>query len=134
MLLAHAQHAKGPIGLTCAHYLFLPSAGPAPYRLTHKMAHYGVTGAVRVACRSLSGVQGGLRRSLDCSGLPRKGCSRHNSSLASTHGSVSGSEGVPRHGSSPDVLQGAQAEPQGTPDAVLLAHHPRACSSPAELP
>jgi hypothetical protein len=40
------------------------------------MAHYSVTGAVRVACRGLSGQHGGLRRSMDCQGLPRRGYSR----------------------------------------------------------
>nr|AML77437.1 putative LOV domain-containing protein [Heterochlamydomonas inaequalis] len=46
------------------------ASAPGPITLTHKLAHKGVTGAVRVAVRSLGGEQG-LRRSLDYQGLPR---------------------------------------------------------------
>jgi hypothetical protein len=57
------------------------------------MAHYSVTGAVRVACRGLSGQHGGLRRSMDCQGLPRRGYSRSLSidGSAATAGRFGGS-------------------------------------------
>ncbi|WIA16178.1 hypothetical protein OEZ85_012892 [Tetradesmus obliquus] len=51
-------------------------AAPGKVHLSTRMAHYSVTGAVRVACRGLSGQAGGLRRSMDCAGLPRRGYSR----------------------------------------------------------
>lgn len=46
-------------------------APPAHSSMSIKMAHKGVTGAVRVAVRSL-GASEGLRRSIDNQGLPRR--------------------------------------------------------------
>lgn len=46
------------------------------------------TGAVRVACRSLSGCHGGLRRSMDDQGLPGRGYSKSLSQRRSGDGSV----------------------------------------------
>jgi hypothetical protein len=62
------------------------------------MAHYSVTGAVRVACRGLSGQHSGLRRSMDCQGLPRRGYSRS----FSIDGSAAAAAGGGRFGSSMD--------------------------------
>lgn len=60
------------------------------------MAHLGVTGAVQVACRGLSGDAGGLRRSLDHHGLPQKGYAHRLSSdggSSSKHADVAAAAG-----------------------------------------
>jgi hypothetical protein len=51
-------------------------AVPCKLSLRHKMAHMTATGAVRVACRGLSGSQGGLRRSMEDQALPQRGYAR----------------------------------------------------------
>eukprot|EP00775_Hariotina_reticulata_P006688 gene6688-6911_t len=65
------------------------SEPPPRLQLNHRMAHLGVTGAVRVACRGLSGDAGGLRRSIDHQGLPHRGYAHRLSSdggSSSKHG------------------------------------------------
>jgi PAS domain S-box-containing protein len=51
-----------------------PAAGGLS--LPQRMAHSGATGAVRVACRSLMGEAGGLRRAAGWQALPKRGCSK----------------------------------------------------------
>ncbi|KAF8055729.1 PHOT2 [Scenedesmus sp. PABB004] len=66
---------------------------PAKLHLTTRVAHMGATGAARVACRGLSGSAGGLRRSMDHQGLPRRGYSRSLSRTVSGSGGGSGAAG-----------------------------------------
>lgn len=59
------------------------AAVPCKLALRHKMAHMTATGAVRVACRGLSGSHGGLRRSMEHQSLPQRGYSRSISTRTS---------------------------------------------------
>lgn len=67
------------------------AAAPAKLALSTRTAHMGVTGAVRVAARALSGSCGGLRRSMDDGGLPRRGYAARR--LSGEQGSSRGSSG-----------------------------------------
>lgn len=63
------------------------------------MAHMTATGAVRVACRGLSGSHGGLRRSMEDQGLPQRGYSHSLSSKPSGGSLTPGASAVRSSGS-----------------------------------
>jgi hypothetical protein len=69
--------------LTAAAAAVSVAAAPCKLSLRHKMAHMTATGAVRVACRGLSGCAGGLRRSMEDQALPRRGYATSLSKRAS---------------------------------------------------
>lgn len=71
--------------------LLLPLTVPCKLALRHKMAHMTATGAVRVACRGLSGSHGGLRRSMEDQSLPQRGYSRSISKRTSNGACSAGS-------------------------------------------
>lgn len=82
------------------------------------MAHYSVTGAVRVACRSLTGQTGGLRRSIDCQGLPRRGYARTLSSCGSAGGRTSWAGEMPGSADGARELRHVSSAPGATADGI----------------
>mmetsp|Transcript_7236 Transcript_7236/g.15790 ORF Transcript_7236/g.15790 Transcript_7236/m.15790 type:complete len:424 (-) Transcript_7236:117-1388(-) len=88
-------------------------SGPRPLGLQHKVAHKSVTGAVRVAVRSLGGTGPGLRREAAHQQLPR--CGSHDLPSRITSKDFSSEQGPPHHShSAPPSLLGQQAAPGGT--------------------
>jgi len=103
-------------------------AGTAPTKpkLSHRMAHMGVTGTVRVACRSLAGRGGGLRRSMECQGLPGPGYGRRLSlsvrpTLSSGSSEVAVGDLGPEMASGPAAVgQVGGGRPSGGGEALWL--------------
>lgn len=108
-----------------------PSSPSSPYSCSpssfaNKLHHTGVTGAVRVAVRSLGGCAGGLRRSSEDQRLPGS-CSRASSGPGRVQGHAT------RHGVAPGRLSVDHAfSGPGRLHSSHISGHASAYSGPAE--